>query len=303
MSQQHQHDLRQAAAVKSSATRRVTVWGLIVNVLLSIVKFVVGFVAHSQALIADAVHSMSDSVTDLAVLIGAAYWSAPADEEHPHGHARIETLVTAVIGIVLALVGLGLAYRAIVDIGNPDSPAPGWAAFWVAVVSIGVKEWLYRWNIIVGHRIRSTALVANAWHHRSDGFSSIPVALAVLCQHLFPTLTMLDSVAAILVAALVVRAAWKIFWPALVQLCDAGVTEERRQAIRKTALETPGVRGVHALRTRYIGPDLQIDLHVEVDPNLSVREGHDIARTVRNRLHEVYPDVVDVLIHIEPAEE
>ena len=298
----YDHDLRQAAGVKSSETRRVTVWGLVVNLFLSVLKLVVGLLAFSQALIADAVHSMSDSVTDLAVLIGAPYWSAPADEHHPHGHGRIETLVTAVIGLVLAAVGFWIVYDAIMELQNTEHPIPGWPAFWIALVSIGTKEWLYRWNIIVGHRIRSSALVANAWHHRSDGFSSIPVALAVLGEHLFPNLTMLDSVAAILVAALVVHAAWKISWPAIVQLCDAGVTEERRQAIRKTALETPGARDVHKLRTRYIGPDLQIDLHVLVDPDLSVREGHDIARAVRNRIHEVYPDVVDVLIHIEPEE-
>lgn len=302
MPHQYDHDLRQAASVKSSATRRVTAWGLFVNTVLSVVKLVVGLVAHSQSLIADAVHSMSDSVTDLAILIGAPYWSAPADEQHPHGHGRIETLVTAVIGVVLAAVGLGIAYHAIIEIGNPELAVPGWAAFWVALISIGAKEWLYRWNIAVGHRIRSSALVANAWHHRSDGFSSIPVALAVLGEHLFPKLTMLDSVAAILVAALVIRAAWKISWPAIVQLCDGGVTEERRQAIRKTALETPGARDVHALRTRYVGPDLQVDLHVLVDPELSVREGHDIARAMRKRIREIHPDVYDVLIHIEPEE-
>lgn len=303
MSYQYNHDLQQTANAKSSEIRRVTLWGLFINVTLSLLKFVVGFFAKSQSLIADGVHSMSDSVTDLAVLVGAPYWSAPADDRHPHGHGRIETMITTVIGLVLAAVGIGIAYNAIEQLRSPEHVIPGWAAFWVALISIVVKEWLYRWNVLVGHRIRSSAVVANAWHHRSDGFSSVPVALAVLGEHLFPHFTMLDSVAAILVAVFIVHAAWKISWPAIIQLCDAGVTEERRRAIRKTAFETAGVRDVHALRTRYVGPDLQIDLHVLVDPNLTVREGHDIARAVRNRIHEVHPDVYDVLIHIEPEEQ
>lgn len=299
---QNNHELLRAANVKSSAIRRVTAWGLFVNAALSLVKLVVGFLSQSQALIADAAHSMSDSVTDLAILIGAPYWSAPADDRHPHGHGRIETLVTAIIGVVLAVVGFGIVYHGIMEIGKSGQAVPGWAAFWVAIVSIGVKEWLYRWNIVVGHRVKSSALVANAWHHRSDGLSSVPVALAVLGEHLFPQLTMLDSVAAILVAVLVVRAAWKISWPAIVQLCDAGATEEQRQAIRKTALETPGVHDIHAIRSRYVGPDLQVDFHVLVDSELTVREGHDIARAVRKKIRETHPEVFDVLIHIEPQE-
>ena len=299
---QNTQELLKAASAKTSATRRVTLWGLIVNVALSFIKLIVGITAQSQALVADAFHSMSDSVTDLAVLIGAPYWSAPADEHHPHGHGRIETMVTAIIGLTLAGVGGWIAYSAIMHLQSPKHAAPGWPAFWIALLSIATKEWLYRWNVLVGHRIRSSALIANAWHHRSDGFSSVPVALAVLGEHLFPQLTMLDSVAAVLVAVLVIRAAWKIFWPAITQLSDAGATEEQRQAIRKTVLDSPNVRGVHALRTRYVGPDLQIDLHVLVDPDLTVREGHSIAGLVRARILDTHPIVCDVLIHIEPEE-
>jgi cation diffusion facilitator family transporter len=149
-------------------------------------EFLAGFFASSQALVADAIHSLSDSATDIAVIIGAAFWSSPADDEHPYGHARIETVITFLIGLTLALVGLWLGFRALVTITAPDLRAPGWTAFWVAILSIGVKEWLYRWTVRVGKRIRSTALIANAWHHRSDGFSSVPVAIAILATHLFP---------------------------------------------------------------------------------------------------------------------
>jgi len=291
------------APAASAEVRRVTLWGLATNLGLAAVKFLFGFLGHSQALVADAVHSLSDSITDIVVLIGVSYWNAPADEQHPYGHARIETMITATIGILLGAVGIGIGYYAIAGINEKDVIQPGWIALAAACLSIVVKEALYQWTIYVGRRVRSSALLANAWHHRSDALSSMPVAVAVLGTRLWPSWGFLDHIAAVIVCVLILHAAWKIAWPAVRQLSDVGAADEQRRAILKMAMETEGVRSVHALRTRYLGPGLQIDLHVLVDPDLTVREGHDIAGAVKRRLLAEGPEVLDVLVHVEPFPE
>jgi cation diffusion facilitator family transporter len=280
--------------------RRVTLWGLGVNLCLSVGKFAIGILGSSQALIADAVHSLSDTSTDLAVLIGVQYWSAPADANHPHGHGRIETLISFFISIVLAGVGLGLAYRAIVTLPESHKTAPEWIVFPAACMSIILKESLYRWTVHVGKRVRSSAVIANAWHQRSDALSSLPVAVAVLGARIQPGWAFLDNIAAVIVSVLILQAVWEIARPALNQLVDTGADQKEQQTILELALGSDGVLAVHALRTRYIGPGLQVDLHVMVEPELTVREGHDIANIVKQRLLRERPDIVDVLVHIEP---
>lgn len=282
--------------------RRLTAWGLVANLALSGLKFVAGLAGASQALIADAVHSLTDSTTDLVVLIGTRYWSAPADAEHPHGHGRIETMITVLIGVVLGGVGVGLAYNALSTLHLAHRARPGWIAFVVACVSIASKELLYRWTVRMGRRIKSSALIANAWHHRSDGLSSLPVAIAVLGTRLRPDWVYLDHVAAVIVSLLILQAACTIVWPALKRLADAGASQEERERLHALVNSSAGVRAVHALRTRHIGPGLQVDLHVLVDPNLTVHDGHRIAHEVKSRLLEEGPDVVDVLVHVEPHE-
>ena len=278
----------------------MTLWGLGVNLALAGAKFVFGVVGRSQALVADGVHSLSDLVTDVAVLVGARFWAAPADAEHPHGHGRIETLVTTAIGILLGSVGVGLAYRAIQTLHADHASNPGASALAVACLSIVAKEALYRWTTSVGKRVRSSALVANAWHHRSDALSSLPVAVAVLGTWIWPSWGFLDQIATVIVSVLILHAAWEIVSPALRELIDAGATEQERRAMNELALETEGVEAVHKLRTRSIGPGLQVDLHVLVEPELSVREGHAIAGVVKERLLEQGPNVIDVLVHVEP---
>ncbi|MGI6459958.1 MAG: cation diffusion facilitator family transporter [Candidatus Hydrogenedentales bacterium] len=286
----------------SHETRKVTLWGLAINLVLSGLKFIVGLLASSQALVADGVHSLSDMATDVAVLIGLRYWSAPADEDHPHGHGRIEMLVSALIGLVLAGVAAGIIYRAILTLHSGAVVRPNWPAFAVAVLSIVTKETLYRVTIRVGARIRSSAVLANAWHHRSDAFSSVPVALAVLASHLHPEWIYLDPVAAIVVSVLLLHAAGKITWPALRQLVDVGASEAEVAMMRQIIETTEGVKSVHELRTRHIGSGLQLDAHVLVAPTLTVREGHAIATAVKQRLLNEKEEVVDVLVHIEPFE-
>jgi len=291
---------REQTSFQTREVQRVTLWGLALNLALAVLKFVVGIVGTSHALVADAVHSLSDTVTDMAVVIGAPYWSAKADADHPYGHGRIETLITVVIGVALAGVGLGLAYNALLTLQRPPAESPEWIALAAACVSIVTKEWLYRWTIGVGRRAKSSALMANAWHHRSDALSSIPVAIAVVGARLSPLWWFLDPVAAVIVSILILHAAWRILLPALNQLVDAGASRETQERLIALVNQTEGVKTLHALRTRLIGPGLQVDLHIRVDADLTVRQGHEIAHQVKDRLLAHGPDVVDVLIHVEP---
>ncbi len=284
----------------SAVIRRVTVWGMVCNLALAGVKLAAGILASSQALVADAVHSLSDMVTDVAVLVGERYWTAPPDSDHPHGHGRIETLVSLFIGVLLASAGVGLGYRALTNIAQPGEGVPGWSAMVAACLSIVVKELLYRWTASEGHRVKSSALTANAWHHRADAMSSVPVALAVLGTHFVPSWGFLDPVAAVLVSVLILHAAWMIGWGALSHLLDTGADETVRVGLEDIALACPGVCSIHNLRTRYVGSGLQVDVHVQVAPELTVREGHDIAERVKSGLLEEGEDVVDALVHIEP---
>ncbi len=286
----------------SRAARQVTWWGLVVNALLAFAKFVWGITASSQALVADAVHSLSDLFTDAMVLVGTGVWSAPADSRHPHGHGRIETLITGLIGLALASVGIGLAYRAISALHAGQTVVPTWPAFVVACVSIVAKEWLYRWTAAIGRRIRSAAIIANAWHHRTDALSSLPVALAVAGSQLNPQWGHLDHVATVIVAALILYAAWTVAVPAFHELTDRGMTEEQVENLVQLVLRTKGVQAMHKLRTRYVGPGVHVDLHILVDPEITVREGHDIATAVRDRLIAEVQEVVEVLVHVEPFE-
>ena len=286
-----------------SGVRRVTVVGLIGNLVLAAVKFAAGVLGNSQAVVADAVHTLTDMTTDVAILVGVGYWSAPADECHPHGHARIETAVTVGIGVVLAVAAFLLGYEGLSSLHERRLPHPSPAAFWAAVLSIAAKEALFRWTFAVGKRLKSTALIANAWHHRTDALSSIPVALAVGATLISPMWSFLDPLGAVFVSLFILRAAWGIIRPALGELVDVGAPQEVRNRVIEIARQTPGVLDVHGVRTRYAGSRLQVDLHVLVHDTLTVREGHEISEEVKRRLLAFGPDVIDVVVHLEPYED
>ena len=287
----------------TSATSRVSRvgWvGLLCNLVLAAAKAAAGILGHSQALLADALHSLTDSVTDIAVILGVRYWTAPADEDHPHGHGRIETLITVVIGLAIGAVAIGMGAQAIRGLRHGPEIAPTGIAFVVALISIVVKEILYRWTARVGREVRSPALVANAWHHRSDAISSIPAAVAVAVTLIDPEWAVVDRVGAVVVCLLILQASWRILRPSIDQLIDAGAPAADRRRIEELALQVDGVEAAHAVRTRFVGADLAVDLHVEVDGGLSVAEGHVIAVAVRRRLLEEGPNVNDALVQIEP---
>lgn len=281
-------------------TRKITWIGLMINLGLAALKFLFGLFGKSNALIADAVHSLSDLVTDFAVLIGVQFWSKPPDARHPYGHRRIETLVSAAIGVALLVVALGLAYDALKTIRQEHIPQPQWIALYGALLSIFLKEVLYRWTARTGKRIKSPAVLANAWHHRTDALSSIPVALAIAAAAIQPSLAFIDPIGAFVVSLFIIHASWKIIHPALSELIDEGATEEVNRRIADIALAVRGVESVHAIRARRMGTMLHIDLHVMVDPQMSVLRGHEISHDVKRELLERGPDVIDVIIHLEP---
>jgi cation diffusion facilitator family transporter len=283
-----------------SRVRRVTWIGMVTNILLAILKFVAGFLGSSQAVVADAVHSLSDMTTDLAILLGVKYWSAPADEEHPYGHGRIETIVTILIGATLAVVAFGMSYEALTTIQSNKLQQPGWIALYGAVLSILMKEILYRWTVGVGKRENSSAVIANAWHHRSDALSSIPVVVTVVIATINPKWSFVDRIGVFLVSLFILNASWRIIKPALNVLADAGASSEVQNQIRSLVMRIREVKSVHAIRTRFIGPGIFADLHILVDGKMTVREGHDVSETVKQQLLHYGPDVMDVVVHLEP---
>jgi cation diffusion facilitator family transporter len=298
-------DLKNTArpgGLREASVRRVTWIGLLTNIGLSSLKFAAGYFGRSQALIADAVHSLTDTATDIAIIAGSHYWSRPPDECHPYGHRRLETLVTVFIGLMLAAAGIGIGWESISTLHQKNAEPPGWFAFYAALASIAVKEILYRWTAAMGKKIKSPALVANAWHHRTDAISSLPVLVAVGGALLFPSWSFLDRLGAAIVSIFILHAALKIIWPAVSELIDAGAPEEIQKKIVAITCSTDGVREVHAIRSRFISSSIQIDLHIVVDGEISVREGHTIADIVENNIIAGIPEVLEVVVHVDPSE-
>jgi cation diffusion facilitator family transporter len=289
-------------AAREKIVRKVTWVGLLLNLFLAGIKFIAGIYGRSQALVADAIHSLTDLTTDIAVIAGSHYWSRPPDENHPYGHRRLETLVTVFIGIVLVAAGIGIGWKAISTLQERQAAAPGWIAVFAALASIVCKESIYRWTAITGRRVKSPALAANAWHHRTDALSSIPVFIAVAGARVFPSWSFLDHVGAVIVSIFILHASIKIIWPGISELIDVGAPTETRKKIRDIALKNENVLQVHDIRTRYISTSIQVDLHIVVEGLITVRQGHDIADDVRARIIDAIQEVLDVIVHVDPPE-
>ncbi len=280
--------------------QKITFTGLFINLALSVLKCSVGHLYKSQALFADGIHSLSDMATDLIIIIGAKFWEQPADDCHPYGHARIETLVTIIIGATLAGTALFIGWEAVISFSNSQDKNPGWAVFIVALISIIVKESLYHWTISKGKKLKSSALISNAWHHRSDALSSIPVAVAVIGGFLFPALRYLDQIAAFLISAMLLKAAWSIARPGILEICEASAGAETEKFLKELAAQIPEIKDIHAIRTRRLGGSVLADLHLLVDPNISVEAGHKIGGKFKKLVLDSDNNIVDVLVHVEP---
>ena len=279
------------------ASTRVSV---AVNTGLASLQVAAGLATGSQALVADGVHSLSDLVADLVVLLAARQSRKQADADHQYGHQRYENAASLALGGLLLAVGVGMLISAAHKIQVFDHPAPVHAsALAVALAALLVKELLFRYLLRVARRVRSSLLMANAWHARSDAASSLVVALGILGSLLgYP---LLDPVAAIVVGLLVLRMGWQFSWAALNDLMDRAVSLEEMQAIRATLVETPGVLGIHDLRTRRMGDLAQVDVHLEIDGTLSVTEGHAIAAAARAAVLARH-HVLDLMTHVDPVQ-
>lgn len=280
--------------------RNITLWGLALNLIISIVKFTVGFLGNSQAVIADAVHSFSDSSTDMVILFGVKYWTAPPDENHPYGHKKIESLLTILIGIILLFTALGIGYHAITTINAVHTHAIKMFTLIGPALSLIIKEILFRKTYKIGVRYNSSSVKANAWHHRSDSLSSIPVILAVVASLIYPKLIYLDHIGAIVVAAFITKMAFDIIFTNISELIDSGIGKDELEEISQIIASHPEVKGFHKVRSRKLGSSIYIDLHLEVDGKLSVFSGHEISTKVKNNLIESNSKIIDVVVHLEP---
>jgi cation diffusion facilitator family transporter len=280
----------------------VTLVGSVVDLVLGVTKILVGFSSSSQALVADGVHSLSDLATDVLVLYAAKHSHREADEEHPYGHGRIETAATVALGIALIGVAVGIGIDAIRGLFDPATLShPGVLALVIATISIGAKEAIYHYTMRAARKFRSEILKANAWHSRSDAISSVVVVIGVAGT--MAGVNYLDAVAAIVVTAMIAQIGWQLAWNSVRELVDTALEKDRVEAIQKTIKSVEGVQALHQLRSRRMGPDALVDVHIQVSPTLTVSEGHQISETVRFNLMRDIEEVSDVTVHIDPEDD
>ena len=280
-------------------TKRATLVSAAWNIILSVLKIVFGYIGHSQALIADGIHSFSDLLTDFLILIAAKTGSKTADKNHPYGHGRIETASTIVVALVLIAVGAGLAIEAVNRIINQTSPRiPDTYVLVVAFITLIINQWLYRYLLKLSIKIRSELLKSNALHHQSDVYTSIVVLLSVAAS--IAGYPLIDSIGAIIIALMIIHMGGGIIFRAFRELVDTAVDDEKLEKIKSIIGDTEGVKDLHQVRTRTIASDIFIDVHVLVDSHLSVSEGHFIGEQVEKNLIDQLHDVRDVVVHIDP---
>jgi len=285
-----------------AAAQRATWASVAVNLLLTIVQLIVGWIAHSQSLIAHGLHSFSDLLSDFLVLWANHQGAHPADAAHPYGHARIETAATLVLGISLTLVGGGILLMAGQQLQNMgEVPAVEPLALWIALLTLVAKEGLFHYLKAVAERLHSAVMMANAWHTRADAASALVVAIGIGGSLL--GWRFLDLLAAVLVGFMILKMGLQFAWEALRELVDTGLSADEVAAIRATLAQTSGVVDLHELRTRRMANQALVDAHIRVDPRISVSEGHRIAESARRRVLKAHPLVLDVLVHVDAEDD
>jgi cation diffusion facilitator family transporter len=291
-------DTQYTPAERAQAASRSTWVSVAVNIVLTTLQIVVGIFAKSQGLIADGIHSLSDLVADFVVLFASHHSKKDADEDHPYGHQRFETAASLVLGVLLLAVGVGMLWSAVHKLESPETVQQVHiVALWVAGAALLSKELLFRYMLAVAKRVKSGMLVANAWHARSDAASSLVVGLGIVGN--LAGYPILDPIAALIVGFMVAKMGWEFGWSAMHDLMDRAVDEQEVQAIRDTLAQTPGVSGVHDVRTRKMGDMVVADAHIEVDASLTVEEGHDIAVLARERVLQRHR-VLNLMTHVDP---
>ena len=285
-----------------TAATRVSLVSMITNVILTTLKLAAGLIAHSGAMVSDAVHSASDILSGLIVLIGVRISSKAPDESHPYGHERFECVAALLLSGVLALVGGTIGVGAVRDIVTGQAQktaAPGLLALIAAVVSIATKETLFWYTRGYAKRFRSTALHAEAWHQRSDALSSIGALIGIAGARL--GVPVMEPIASAIIALFILRVAVRIFREAIDQMVDHSCSDEMESSFRATALEQTGVMGVELLRTRMFGNRVYVDLEIAADPELTLAAAHEIAERVHDAIEQTYPDVKHIMVHVNPA--
>ena len=294
---------------KKARIQKITLVSLLANIVLSIIKFIIGTMGNSQAVVADALHSFSDTTSDFVILFGVKYWTAPPDESHPYGHQKIESFATIIIGLILLFVAGSIGYNGIVSLLPTDQnqhnnqAVLNWIAVTAPFISIVIKEILFQITYKVGIETNSSSVKANAWHHRTDALSSIPVLIAVIASLINPNLIFLDQIGAIIVSAFIIKVGLGILFTSINDLLDTGISQDEIISFEKTILNIQNVKGVHKLRTRKLANCIYIDLHLEVSGTMSVIEGHDIAEEIKTTLIAKDPKIIDVMVHLEPEKQ
>jgi cation diffusion facilitator family transporter len=291
-------DAEHSPAERAAAASLSTWVSVGVNFFLTITQIAVGLLAKSQGLVADGIHSLSDLVADFVVLFANHHSKKDADADHPYGHQRFETAASLVLGVLLLAVGVGMLWSAFLKLQAPETvQTVHIVALWVAGGALVAKELLFRYMLSVAKRVKSGMLVANAWHARSDAASSLVVGIGIIGN--LAGYPILDPIAALIVGFMVAKMGWQFAWDALHDLMDRAVDEQEIQAIFRTLLETPGVKGVHDVRTRKMGDMIVVDAHIELDASISVEAGHDIAVAARQRVLQRHR-VLNLMTHVDP---
>lgn len=286
-------------ALRDQVAKKSTWVSVAVNLVLTIAQVLCGVLAHSQGLVADGIHSLSDLLSDFVVLFANKHSQKAADHDHPYGHQRYENAAAFFLGLMLLTVGVGMLYTALIKLQDPEAiPKVGQIALWVAIAALLAKEGLFRYMLAQAVRVKSTLLAANAWHARSDAASSLLVALGIV-GNLFGY-PLLDPVAALVVGLLIGKMGFDFAWESLHVLMDRSADEEELARIATTIKSVPGVIGAHDLRTRKMGDQLLVDVHIEVAADQSVKQGHDIALAVRDMVLKQHP-VMNVMTHVDPV--
>ena len=279
---------------------RVSIVSVAVNMLLSVLKLAAGLIAHSGAMVSDAVHSASDVFSTFVVMIGVHMASKEADEEHPYGHERMECVAAIVLAAVLFATGLAIGYAGLNQLlgGYEEIKAPGALALLAAVVSIGVKEWMYWYTVLAAKKINSGALKADAWHHRSDALSSVGALFGIAGARMgYP---FLDCVASVVLCAFVIKAAYDIFKDAVDKMLDTACDKDTVKKLQKIILNQPGVLGISKLTTRIFGSKVYVDVEIEADGDMTLRAAHEVAENVHHAIERGASDVKHCMVHVNP---
>lgn len=282
---------------------KVSINSIVINILLSLFKFFAGVFSHSGAVISDAVHSASDVLSTIVVMIGVKLSVKESDKEHPYGHERMECVAAIILAVILSITGLGLGYDAVKNIFTNNYTAtemPGSLAFLATILSIVIKEGMYWYTRINAKRINSGALMADAWHHRSDAFSSIGALVGIIGTRL--GFLVCDSIASSIICIFIEKAAYDIFKDAVDKMVDKSCDEEFEAQLRQFVLSCEGVDGINMLHTREFGNKIYVDLEIIADGNLTLYKTHGVAESVHNAIEEKFPNIKHIMIHVEPKE-